>query len=70
MDPHHQVDLSRCLSYEPHGYNMYTFVKMWIDGVDILALDPTPKKLIEYTNPFTGQKEVREVRAPRKPQGK
>jgi hypothetical protein len=59
------VYLTRCMDSEPQGYDLDKFVEMWIEGVDILELDPTPTVSSEFTNPFTGKKRVIKSRAPR-----
>jgi hypothetical protein len=52
------VYLSRNADHERQPYNIDDFVRMWIEGVDILARDPRPKERAEIINPFTRQKQV------------
>jgi len=55
-DPSHRVYLSEDCAARLQNYGLADFMGMWLDGVEILDVDPSPRIATEIINPFTGKK--------------
>ncbi len=56
LQAHHPIHLVEDIDLFPKKYTLEDFFRMFVDGVDILAVEAAPQKLVEVTNPFTGKK--------------
>jgi hypothetical protein len=64
-DSRHHVYMSEECKARPQDYDLADFMRMWLDGVEILDVDPSPIKSRVIINPFTG-KEFRVIQRDRK----
>jgi len=55
-DSLNSIFLSEECDVRPEDYDLADFIEMWLNGVDILDVNSSPRESIEITNPFTRKK--------------